>query len=176
VYAVVRRLATRAHMPMPRLYVMPGSQPNAFATGRGPRHAAIAANEGLLIGLSLEQIEAALAHEIAHVKNHDILVSPLAAMIVVPLGATLLRLGVSPGREYLADATAAQLLGTGAPLADALETIAGTHALPRRSSTHPPIAQRIRRLRAYDGQIVRGEVPARRRRGAVSGPWLATRS
>lgn len=208
IHGVVRDLAARARVPMPRLYVMPGEQPNAFATGRDPRHAAVAATEGLLMMLSLEQLEGVLAHEMAHIKNRDVLVSSiaamiagvvsaianllalsflfgadeednplglagsLAAMILAPLGATLLQLGVSRQREYLADATAAQLLGSGEPLADALESIESAHTPPLQVnpvtapmyianplpggqmkalfSTHPPIADRVRRLRAYD--------------------------
>jgi heat shock protein HtpX len=208
VHAAVRGLAQRAGIPMPRLYVMPGEQPNAFASGRDPRHAVVAATEGLLMTLPLEQIEGVLAHEIAHIKNHDILVSSiaamiagvvsaianvlqlsflfggdedespfglvgaLAAMVLAPLGATLLQLGVSRQREYLADATAAQILGRAAPLADALEQIERSHApalainpvtapmyianplsggqMKALFSTHPPIEERVRRLRAYD--------------------------
>jgi heat shock protein HtpX len=208
IHRVVRELAARAAIPMPRLYVMPGEQPNAFAAGRDPQHAAVAMTEGLLMDLELEQIRGALAHELAHVKNHDILVfsvaammagvvsamanilqlsllfgsddadnpmgllGALAAMFLAPLGATLLQLGVSRQREYLADATAAQLLGRGAPLADALERIEQSPApalevnrvtapmhianplSPDRMSalfsTYPPVAARVQRLRAYD--------------------------
>jgi heat shock protein HtpX len=208
IHGVVREMAARAQIPMPRLYVMPGEQPNAFATGRDPQHAVVAATEGLLTMLPLEQIEGVLAHEIAHIKNRDILVSSisamiagavsaianvmqlsllfggedddnplgllgaLAAMILAPLGATLLQLGVSRQREYLADATAAQLLGRAAPLAEALESIERLQApalqinpvtapmyianpLPggqvsRLFSTHPPVGERVRKLRAYD--------------------------
>jgi heat shock protein HtpX len=207
IHDVVRQLAARAQIPAPRLYVMPGEQPNAFAAGRDPRHAAIAATEGLLMTLPIEQIEGVLAHEMAHIKNRDILVSSiaamiagavsaianvlqlsflfgseeednplgivgsLAAMVLAPLGATLLQLGVSRQREYLADATAARLLGEAAPLADALESIERGHTPPLQVnpvtapmyianplsrdtgtlfSTHPPIKERVRRLRAYD--------------------------
>jgi heat shock protein HtpX len=209
VHAAVRELSARAAIPMPRLYLMPGEQPNAFASGRGPQHAAIAVTEALLISLPLDQIRAVLAHELSHIKNRDILVSSVAAMIagatsaivnvlqlsflfggeeedgplgmlgafaamlLAPLGALLLQLGVSRQREYLADATAAQLLGRGAPLADALEEIARDRTAlevnpvsapvyianplsgARASSlfsTHPPVAERVRRLRAYDQQ------------------------
>ena len=198
---------------------MPGGQPNAFASGRDPKHAAIAATEGLLMTLPLEQIEGVLAHEMAHIKNRDILVSSiaamiagvvsaianvlqlsflfgsdeqdnplgllgsLAAMILAPLGATLLQLGVSRQREYLADATAAELLGKAAPLADALESIERSQApalevnpvtapmyianpfsgsqMSRLFSTHPPLSMRIRRLRAYDRERPRGATAAR---------------
>jgi heat shock protein HtpX len=195
-HGLIRDLARRAAIPVPRLYVMPGE------------HAASAATDGLLTTLPLEQVEGVLAHEIAHIKNHDILVSSvaamiagivsaianvlqlsflfgaddednplglvgsLAAMILAPLGATLLQLGVSRQREYLADATAARLLGRAEPLADALESIERSQApalevnpvtapmyianpfangqMSALFSTHPPVKERIRRLRAYD--------------------------
>ncbi|MGN6168108.1 MAG: M48 family metalloprotease [Solirubrobacteraceae bacterium] len=208
VHATVRELATRARIPMPRLFLMPGEQPNAFATGRIERIAAVAMTECLLTDLTLDQVRGVVAHELAHVKHHDILVSSVAAMIaaavsaianvlqlsllfgtdeednplgllgslaaliLAPLGATLLQLGVSRQREYLADATAAQLMGHGAPLADALEQIERSRApaldvspvtapmyianplsgarVSALFSTHPPVAERVRRLRAYD--------------------------
>jgi heat shock protein HtpX len=208
VHATVRELATRARIPMPRLYLMPGEPANAFATGRNPEHAAIAMTEGLLVNLPLEQIRGVLAHELSHIRNRDILISSLAAtiagaisaivnvlqlsflfgggeeedsplgllgafatMLLAPLGAMLLQLGVSRQREYLADAYAAELLGTGAPLADALEEIARDRTplqvnpvsapmyivnplagggVGSLFSTHPPVAERIRRLRSYD--------------------------
>jgi heat shock protein HtpX len=218
IYGLVRSLAARARIPMPNLYVMPGEQPNAFATGRNPQRAAVAATEGLLTSLPLEQIKGVLAHEIAHIKNRDILVSSiaamiagvvsaianvlqlsflfggedednplgllgsLAAMILAPLGATLLQLGVSRQREYLADATAARLLGAAAPLADALESIERTHTplqvnpvtapmyianplsggqMSALFSTHPPVAERVRRLRAYDREHASGAISTR---------------
>jgi heat shock protein HtpX len=202
---------------LPRLYLIPSEQPNAFATGRNPRHAAIAVTSGLLTDLPLEQARTVLAHEFAHVRNRDILVSSIAAMVaaaiaaianilqfsflfgghdeeeggplgwlgmlvaivVAPIAAMLLQLGVSRQREYLADATAAQLLGEGRPLADALETLERStqavpmpvnpavaslyiaNPLPRAGlatlfATHPPIAERIRRLREYDGSATVG--------------------
>jgi heat shock protein HtpX len=209
---IVGDLANRAGVPVPRLYVIPSEQPNAFATGRNPQHAAIAVTVGLLEQLPADQVRGVLAHEFAHIKNHDILISSIAAMvagaisavatvlqfsmlfggseddesplgligtlaaiIVAPIAATLLQLGVSRQREYLADATGAQLLGRAAPLADALENLehgaqampmnvnaaqASLYAinpLPRRGlatlfMTHPPIGERIRRLRALDGE------------------------
>jgi heat shock protein HtpX len=222
IHAVVRELAQRARIPAPRLFVMPGGQPNAFATGRDPRHAAVAVTEGLLDDLPLDQVRGVLAHELAHIANHDILVSSvaamiagvvsavanvlqlsflfggqdednplglvgsLAAMILAPLGATLLQLGVSRQREYLADATAAQLMGEAAPLADALEAIERSRApalavapvtapmyianpLARGQashlfSTHPPVRERVARLRAYDARARSGSTG---RRGAL---------
>ena len=211
--AMVQDLAQRAEVPTPRLYLIPSEQPNAFATGRNPQHAAVAVTQGLLQHLPPEQIRGVLAHEFAHIKNRDILVSSIAAMvagsisaianvlqfsllfggddedsgplgligtlatiILAPLAATLLQLAVSRQREYLADATGAQLLGRGAPLADALETLErGAEAVPMAVNpataslyavnplprtgvatlfmTHPPLAERIRRLRELDGEL-----------------------
>jgi heat shock protein HtpX len=158
--ALVQDLAQRAQVPAPRLYTIPSEQPNAFATGRDPQHAAVAVTEGLLHQLPSVQVKGVLAHEFAHIKNRDVLVSSiagtvagavaaiadifqwslffgsddeddgplgwiglLATIILAPIAAMLLQLGVSRQREYLADATGAQLLGHPAPLADALETL-----------------------------------------------------
>jgi heat shock protein HtpX len=208
---IVQDLAQRAQVPVPRLYLIPSDQPNAFATGRNPKHAAVAVTEGLLQLLPPDQVRGVLAHEFAHIKNRDILISSVAAMvsgaiaaianvlqfsllfggddedsgalgligtlatiIIAPLAATLLQLAVSRQREYLADATGAQLLGRGAPLANALESLErgaqaapmalnpataslyAVNPLPRAGvanlfMTHPPIAERIRRLRELDG-------------------------
>src|SRR5262245_11199957 len=153
--SMVQDLAGRAQVPVPRLYIIPSEQPNAFATGRNPQHAAVAVTQGLLHHLPPDQVKGVLAHEFAHIKNRDILVMSVAAMvsgaiaaianvmqfsllfggdddsplglvgtlvaiIVAPLAATLLQLAVSRQREYLADATGAQLLGRAKPLADGL--------------------------------------------------------
>lgn len=205
---MVGELAQLYDVPKPRVYMIPSEQPNAFATGRNPQKAVVAVTEGLLRHLPRDQVRGVLAHEFAHIKNRDILVSSIAAMIagaisaignifwfmsifgddddnplgaigalvmifVAPLAATLLQLGVSRQREYLADATAARTIGEGRPLADALETLeAGRQAIPMAVnpataalyivhpfrgagvtalfSTHPSIAERIRRLREYD--------------------------
>jgi heat shock protein HtpX len=208
---IVQDLAQRAQVPVPRLFLIPSEQPNAFATGRNPQHAAVAVTQGLLQHLPSDQIRGVLAHEFGHIKNRDILVSSIAAMIAgaiaaianilqfsllfggddedsgplgligvfatiifAPLAATLIQLAVSRQREYLADATGAQLLGRAEPLANALETLErGAQALPLNVNpataslyavnplprtgvatlfmTHPPLAERIRRLRALDG-------------------------
>jgi heat shock protein HtpX len=219
VHAAVRELSGKAGIPMPRLYLMAGEQPNAFATGRDPDHAAVAMTEGLLVNLPLDQVRGVLAHELSHIRNRDILVSSLAAtiagaisaivnvlqlsflfgggededspfgmvgafaaMLLAPLGAMLLQLAVSRQREYLADASAAELLGSGAPLADALEEIAGERTALQVNpvsapmyiinpltgagasslfSTHPPVGERVRRLRAYD-RTMRPKVAALR--------------
>ncbi len=207
---MVEDLAGRAEVPTPRLYLIPSDQPNAFATGRNPRHAAVAVTEGLLAHLPDAEVKGVLAHEFGHIKNHDILVSTIAAMvagaisaiasilqfsllfggsdeddsplsmigtlatiILAPIAAMLLQLAVSRQREYLADATGAELLGHAAPLADALQTLErGAEAIPMRVNpataslyatnplprhgittlfmTHPPTAERIRRLRLLD--------------------------
>jgi heat shock protein HtpX len=80
-YAVVRRLATRAQIPMPTLYLIPAGTPNAFATGRNPEHAAVAVTEGIMRVLDEEELEGVLAHELSHVKNRDVLVSTIAATL-----------------------------------------------------------------------------------------------
>src|SRR5438105_2178679 len=161
-YKILRDLTARADLPMPRVYTIPSDQPNAFATGRNAKHAAVAVTEGLMKYLPEDQIRGVLAHELGHVKNHDILVTTtapmiaapiapvanilqfsflfggcssadqenplafigaLATIILAPIAAMLLQLAVSRQREFLADATGARLLGTGKPLADALETL-----------------------------------------------------
>ena len=191
---MVDELAARAGVPTPRLYLIPSEQPNAFATGRNPSHAAVAVTEGLLAQLPAEQLRGVLAHEFAHIRNRDILVSTIAAMVAGAISAiaNLLQLSFLFGgadeedsplgplgalatsqREYLADATGAQLLGDGAPLADALASLErGTQLAPMRVNpataslyianplprtglatlfmTHPPTAERIRRLRALE--------------------------
>jgi heat shock protein HtpX len=78
-YAMVRNLAERARIPMPRIYMVPGDTPNAFATGRNPQHAVIAVTEGILRILDEDELEGVLAHELSHVKNRDVLISTIAA-------------------------------------------------------------------------------------------------
>src|SRR5207249_9013835 len=86
-YQIVRDLTTRADLPMPRLYMIPSEQPNAFATGRNPKHAAVAVTQGLLAHLPMEQVKGVLAHEFAHIKNRDILVGSTAAMVAGAISA-----------------------------------------------------------------------------------------
>jgi heat shock protein HtpX len=80
-YAIVRRLTTRAGLPMPRVYLLPEDTPNAFATGRDPQHAAVAVTEGIMRVLDADELEGVLAHELAHVKNRDVLISTIAATL-----------------------------------------------------------------------------------------------
>lgn len=84
-YHVVQRLAARAGLPMPRVYIIPEPSPNAFATGRNPEHAAVAATDGILRLLSDEELDGVLAHELAHVKHRDILISSIAATLAAAI-------------------------------------------------------------------------------------------
>jgi len=85
VYAIVRRLALQKNMPEPRIYIIDSPQPNAFATGRSPKKAAVAVTSGILELLTVDELEGVLAHELAHVSNRDILISSIAAMIAAAL-------------------------------------------------------------------------------------------
>ncbi len=209
-YRIVRGLAQRAHMPMPRIYIIPTDTPNAFATGRNPEHAAVAATQGILRILNEEELEGVLSHELAHVRNRDTLISTVAATlagvivmlarmamwmpffggggrdeedrgggvlgflllaILAPIAATLIQLAISRSREFQADESGAMLSHKPYALASALQKLevaadrlpmdanpATSHlfivnplrgdALFRLFSTHPPIEERIARLRA----------------------------
>jgi heat shock protein HtpX len=78
-YNMVRKLAVQAELPMPRVYIIPSQNPNAFATGRNPQHAAVAATEGILNMLSDDELEGVMAHELAHIKHRDILIATIVA-------------------------------------------------------------------------------------------------
>jgi heat shock protein HtpX len=85
---LTRRLATQAHLPMPKVYVIPDASPNAFATGRNPGHAAVAATEGIMRLLNDQELEGVIAHELAHVKHRDILISSVAATVAAAIMMT----------------------------------------------------------------------------------------
>lgn len=214
---MVHDMADRAGMPRPKVYVIENAQPNAFATGRNPQNAAVAATSGLLQNLSREEVAAVMAHELAHIRNHDTtimtitatfagaismlanfalffggsrnnplgLIGTLALMILAPLGAALVQMAISRGREYEADRAGAEICGNPLWLASALEKISGlaaridndtaernpatahmfivnplhAHARDKLFSTHPAAENRIRALREMAGRPVR------------SGPW-----
>src|ERR1700736_5064843 len=80
-YEVMERLAAKANLPVPKLYLVPDAAPNAFATGRNPRHASVAVTEGLLQLMNDDELEGVIAHELSHVRNYDILISSIAATL-----------------------------------------------------------------------------------------------
>lgn len=201
-YQMMRELTTRADLPMPRLYMIPSDQPNAFATGRNPKHSAVAVTRGITKLLSEDELRGVLAHELTHVRNRDILIqsvasaigtaityvaymllwvgdddngplgliSALAMVILAPIAASIIQLAISRQREYAADAGGAELCGNPESLASALLRLEqGAAAMPMQVnqaaeplyivrpfkgkglqglfSTHPPIEERVRRLR-----------------------------
>ena len=149
----VLALADRAGMPHPKVYIIETPQPNAFATGRDPNHAAVAATTGLLSALNREEVAGVMAHELAHVRNRDTLImtvtatiagaitmlaniavfmtnrerggalSGLLIMIVAPMAAGLVQMAISRSREYEADRIGAEICGNPMWLASALEKI-----------------------------------------------------
>ena len=213
-YDIVASLAQRANLPMPTVAISPSEQPNAFATGRGPKKAVVCATTGLLQSMPREEIEGVMAHELMHVKHRDILIGSVAAAIataisyvaqmamfasmfggrsdddedggnaigmlltalLAPIAASLIQMAISRSREFEADRGAAELLGSGNSLANALERIETLAArrpmmvapaqaqayihnplnelrrgrsagMARLFSTHPDTAARVRRLR-----------------------------
>jgi heat shock protein HtpX len=208
-YEMVQTLARQANLPMPKVYIIPKDAPNAFATGRNPENAVVAVTQGLLSLMNRHEVMGVLAHELAHVKNRDILIGTIAATmagaimmlasmarfsamfggmhrddeegggfgiigvivmsIIAPLAATIIQMAVSRSREYLADATGAQIAGSPEGLATALEKLGNySRQIPMNAnpstahmfivnplsgeklqslfSTHPPMEERIRRL------------------------------
>ena len=213
-FGIVKSLAERANLPMPRVFVIPNESPNAFATGRNPKHAVVAVTVGLRRLMSRDELAGVLAHELSHVKDRDILISSIAATmagavmmlasmarwaaifggvggsnddeggggmigllftaILAPIAAMIIQMAVSRSREYLADSEAAELLGSGEPLASALTKLGyATQRVPMHAnqgsahmfivnplsgrsmmnlfSTHPPLEERIARLRGRRG-------------------------
>ncbi len=100
-YGIVERLAQKANLPMPKVYIIPERIPNAFATGRNPQNAAVAVTEGLLELLDEEEVEAVLAHELSHVRHYDILVGTIAATIAGAIGviANMMQFGAMVGSD-----------------------------------------------------------------------------
>jgi heat shock protein HtpX len=200
-HAMVDRLRQRAGLPMPRLAIAPQPQPNAFATGRSPEKAVVCVTEGLLKVLDQGEVEGVLAHELAHIRNGDMLLQTVAAtlagavgmmakvgmvsggrggqsrpnpltLLLAPLAAMLIQFAISRSREFKADATGAAISGqplqlaaalakinsaaqripmnvapTLAPLAqvDPLQAVGG--GFGKLFSTHPPVDERIEKLR-----------------------------
>ncbi len=205
-HGLVASLAARAGLPKPRVYVVENDTPNAFATGRNPEHAAVAVTTGIMQVLDRSELEGVIAHELGHIKNRDILIGSIAAvmagaisylanfamffggsrsdeeggsnpltmilmMIVAPLAASLIQMAISRSREYIADATGADICGHPKSLASALNKLANYNeqrpmnvnpasaqmyivnplrggAIAGLFSTHPPMEERIRRLLA----------------------------
>ena len=151
---IVHQLASRAGLPLPRVYLIDSPHPNAFATGRNPEHAAVAATTGLLALLSRDEVEAVMAHELGHVRNRDTLIMTmtatiagaisflanfgyffrgnnrgnplpmLAAVFIAPFAAMLVQLAISRTREYSADRASAELCRNPRALASALAKLA----------------------------------------------------
>jgi heat shock protein HtpX len=210
-YEVMDRLAGKANLPVPKLYIVPEAAPNAFATGRSPRHASVAVTQGLLQVMNDDELEGVIAHELSHVRNYDILISSIAAtlagaitylahmgqlasifgyggnrgndreggglsailmLILAPLAAMLLQLGISRQREYAADQTGVKMVGQPYGLISALQKLGAYNQripsnIPQTTSalcivkplfgggsifsslfsTHPPLEDRIAALR-----------------------------
>jgi heat shock protein HtpX len=208
-YEVMERLCGKSGLEMPKLYVIPQAAPNAFATGRNPRHASVAVTAGLMELMNDDELEGVIAHELSHVRNYDILITSVAAtlagaitwiasmgrwalffggfggrdderggglaalvmLIVAPIAALLIQLGISRQREFAADASGARLVGHPYGLISALEKLGAYNKRipmdvpPTTSSlfivaplsagqvfsglfsTHPPLSERIAVLR-----------------------------
>jgi heat shock protein HtpX len=193
-FGLVAELAGRAGLPMPRVFVMDEAQPNAFATGRNAENAVVCCTAGILELVNKDELEGVLAHELAHIRDRDVLiqstVSVLACAIVEtsriggflqrgllfvlgPFAAALVNLFLSPKRELLADAAAAELCNSPHGLADALIRLEQTGELVEFQAspateplytinpfaeeglaalfvTHPPVGERVAKLRARD--------------------------
>ena len=210
----LEELSRKAGVETPKLYWMADPSPNAFATGRDPKHGVVAVTQGLLDRLNPQEVKGVLAHELGHILNRDTLISAvvavmasalmhfvhffaffgggnregrgghpilmLATVILAPLAATLIQLGISRSREYLADETAARLTGDPEALASALQKISGEIQRETENgeiepqpgmahlyimspmmggggvmslfSTHPPVGERVKKLLALRDQ------------------------
>ncbi len=204
-HTMLEELSARADIPTPRLFVVDDPTPNAFATGRNPKHGVVAITTGIRSLLTEQELRGVIAHELAHIKNRDILISTIGAMfavviqsgaslflrssmrgggrrmnplfalaatIVVPLAATFIQFAISRTREYIADATGAEICQDPMALASALGKLSRGNqqstlqalqrnpasaslyicspfsggAMKKFFSTHPPIPERIKRL------------------------------
>src|SRR3989304_3032483 len=146
-YRIVRTLATRGGIPMPRVYLIPSETPNAFATGRNPQHAAVAVTEGSMRILDEEELEGVLAHELSHVKNRDVLIATIAA--TPGAGVAGKPWGLAKALEKLEMASKAVPMDASPATAHLfiVNPLSG-QSLLRLFSTHPPLEERIARLRS----------------------------
>lgn len=172
-HGLVANLARRAKMPVPRVYIIDSPHPNAFATGRNPENAAVAATTGLLAMLNRDEVEGVMAHELAHVKNRDTLImtmvatiagalsmlanfglffrdndrnalAALLAVFIAPFAAMIVQLAISRTREYGADRTGAEISGKPLALASALAKLSGAaQAIPNAVSERNPSAAQL---------------------------------
>ena len=165
-YAMVDRLRKRAGLPMPTVAIAPHAQPNAFATGRNPEHAVVCVTEGILRLVSRDELEGVLAHELAHIKNRDMLLQTVAATMAgavaniaqfgflfggrsdddeggSPIAAMIIQMAISRQREFKADAVGAEISGRPLSLANALRKLeAGAHQIPMHvAPAVAPLAQ-----------------------------------
>src|SRR5260363_29180 len=149
-YRIVHDLAMRARLPMPRVYLIDESAPNAFATGRNPHHAAVAATTGLMRMLTDRELRGVMAHELAHIQHRDILISTICATmagamvaILAPLAAALIQMAISRAREFEADRGGAEICADPQALATALDKIhRGAMNIPfDTAQSHPETAQ-----------------------------------
>ncbi|NLX46912.1 MAG: zinc metalloprotease HtpX [Euryarchaeota archaeon] len=212
-YRIVRNIATMNGMPMPKVGIIPTSNPNAFATGRNPKNAVVCATEGIMRLLDDDELAGVMAHEMAHVKNRDILVMSVASTIAgaisfaarfafygalfngrrneggmiiallvaitAPIAAMIVQLAISRNREYKADREGAKLIGRPMHLARALEKLEYANrrdpirfgnpsssnmfivnpfrggGLANLFMTHPPMAERIKRLKQQASEMGR---------------------
>jgi heat shock protein HtpX len=194
VHATVGRLASLAGVAKPRLFLLRDGHPRALAAGRGPRGSAIALSQGLLGAATPAELEGVLAHELAHIRNRDVLVQTSAVVLAAalietsriggwfqrallfvlgPVAAAVVHLLLSPKREFVADRAAAELCGSPHGLADALIRLEqaselvefranpateplytlnpfADEGLAALFNTHPPVGERVRRLRELD--------------------------
>lgn len=123
-YSIVRSLAQKAGMPMPKVYIIPDPSPNAFATGRNPEHAAVAATEGIMRLLSRQELEGVMAHELSHVRHRDILISTIASVMAAAITMVARTLMFFGGRDDNRNPIAEIIMMIVAPIAAMLIQLA----------------------------------------------------